>query len=353
MKILNAFGAMLLLALALTLTGCDRNENVIRIFNWGDYMDGSIFAEFTELTGIEVRVTYFASNEEMHTRVTAGGTGAGFDLLFPSDFMIERMIREELLRPINLDNIPNLRYIDQRFLDLPFDPGNRYSVPYKWGTLGILYNRAMVDAIAGDITVDSWNILWDERFEGNIFMYDTEREVFTVALKLLGYSINTTSIDELHAARDLLKVQRPLVRAFIGDPVRDSMIGREAALAMAYSGDAMFTMAHNNDLNFVVPMEGTSVWYDAMVIPRSARNPEGAEAFINFLSDPAIALRNTLYSGYSTANRGAFEMLPEEIRNNPIYWPPYDVFERSEPTLHLGDFIATITRAWEEVLAHR
>ena len=343
--------AALILILTLVLSACGNPENEIRVFNWGNYLDESLLAEFTAQTGINVIYTTFASNEEMYTRFIAGG--GGFDLLFPSDYMIERMIREELLLPINFDNIPNMRYIDERFMHLEFDPDNRYSVPYKWGTLGILYNTAMVEAIAGDMVVDSWGILWDERFAGNIFMYDSMRDAFVAPLKILGYSINTTNLDEVTAARDLLIEQRSLVRAFLGDHVKHSMIGNEAALAMVFSGDAMFTMELNSDLNYVVPREGSNIWFDAMVIPQGARNQAGAEAFINFLNDPEVALRNTLYTGYSTTNWAAFDLLPEAVRNNPVYWPPEDVILKSEVFVHLHEYTAAWERAWTEVLAAR
>ena len=346
MKKLTAFfTAAILTAMLAVLTGCGNDdENVIRVFNWGNYMDLSLLDEFTAETGITVQYTTFASNEEMYTRVTAGGTG--FDLLFPSDYMIERMIREELLAPLNFDNIPNFSYVDPRFLHLAYDPENRYSAPYKWGTLGILYNTTMVQE-----PVYSWNILWNQEYAGQIFMYDSMRDSFTVALKRLGFSLNTTNIDELTAARDSLIEQRPLVRAYVGDDVKHMMINREAALAVVYSGDAMFTMELNPELNYVVPIEGSNIWVDAMVIPYNARNQAGAEAFINFMHRPDVALRNTLYIGFSTTNTAAFEMLPEEWQNNPVYWPPDDVYYRSEVFVHLGEFNAAFERAWTEVLA--
>ena len=342
-KVLMLCAAVMMLALA----GCGGDsDNTIRVFNWGNFMDESILAEFTEQTGIRVIYTTFASNEEMYTRVTSGGSN--FDLLFPSDYMIERMIREELLYQLDFSNIPNYRYIDERFINLAYDPNNLYSVPYKWGTLGILYNTTMVDHV-----VDSWDILWDPHYAGQIFMYDSMRDTFAVALKRLGFSLNTTNPDELAAARDSLIEQRPLVRAFVGDEVKHAMIGREAALAVVFSGDAMFTMQLNDELNYAVPREGSNVWFDAMVIPRGARNKAGAEAFINFLNYPEIALRNTLYTGFSTTNSGAFEMLPEELRNNPVYWPSDEVYYRSEAFIHLGEFTAAFERAWTEVLAAR
>jgi len=348
MRMLKVLLAAAMFVFVLALTGCSSDEDVIRVFNWGNYLDESILAEFTAHTGITVIYTTYASNEEMHTRLTGGG--GGFDLVFPSDYMVERMITEELLLPINFDNIPNLRYIYTRFLDQNFDPGNVYSVPYKWGTLGILYNTAMVEAIAGDIEIYSWDILWDERFAGSIFMYDSMRDTFAVALKRLGYSINTTNMDEMMAARDSLIQQGPLVRAYLGDHVKHAMIGNEAALALVFSGDAMFTMELNPDLRYVVPIEGTNVWFDSMVIPVGARNQAGAEAFINFLNYPEIALRNTMYTGYSTTNWATFELLPDQMRNDPTYWPCEEVYYRSETQVHLGEFTAIWERAWTEVL---
>jgi len=343
---MRKFKVFCVLALALFLAACAGDEEVIRIFNWGNYMDESLFEEFREQTGIRVIVSHFASNEEMYTRVSTGASE--FDLLFPSDYMIERMIREDLLLPLDFSNIPNFSYIDDRFLNLPFDAENRYSVPYMWGTLGILYNTTMVNS-----EVNSWDILWNPDYEGQIFMYDSKRDSFAIALIRLGYSLNSTNEAEVLAARDLLIEQRSLVRAFVGDDVKHSMVGREAALAVVYSGDAMFTMQLNPELNFAVPIEGTNVWYDSMVIPRGARNQAGAEAFINFLNYPEIALRNTLYIGYSTVNSGAFALLPEEIRTNPVYWPSDEVYYRGTPFIHLGDFTAFYERAWTEVLATR
>jgi spermidine/putrescine-binding protein len=211
----------------------------------------------------------------------------------------------------------------------------------------------MVEAIAGDISVNSWDILWDERFAGNIFMYDSKRDAFVPPLKRLGYSINTTNIDELTAARDMLIAQLPLVRAYLDDPIKDLMIGNDGALALVYSGDAMYTMEINEDLNFVNPREGTNVWFDNVVIPRGARNQAGAEAFINFLNDPEIALRNTLYTGYSTPNREAFALLPDEMRSDPVYWPPDGDIDNGEIFIHLGEFTEAWTRAWTEVISTR
>ena len=339
--------AVLCITILLGLNGCTNDENTIRVFNWGEFIDEEVLVIFTERTGITVIYDMYDSNESMFARLQAGGEGS-FDVVFPSDYMIERMIGLGMLYELNLDNIPNFQYIDERFKDLPYDPGNRYSVPYMWGTVGILYNTTMV----GDTVIDSWDVLWDPQFAGNIFMYNSMRDSFAVAFKRLGYSLNSTDPDELRRARDLLIEQRPLVRAFGTDDIRHAMIGGEAALAVIYSGCAMYSISYNPDLHYVVPREGSNIWFDAMVIPRGARNRAGAEAFINFMSDPYIAFRNTMAVGYSTTNWAAFEMLPEEKRNNPIYWPPDEVYYRSEVFVHLGEFTTQMEQAWMEVLGH-
>jgi spermidine/putrescine-binding protein len=217
-----------------------------------------------------------------------------------------------------------------------------------WGTLGILYNTTMVHE-----PVDSWDVFWDERYRNNIFMYDSMRDTLAVAFKRLGFSLNSRNIVELNMARDILIEQKPLVRAYLDDAVKHSMIGREGALAVVYSGDAFFCIEENPELAYVVPREGSNVFYDAMVIPRGAKNKEEAELFINFLSRPDIALMNTLYIGYSTVNAGAFAMLPDDWKNCPVYWTPDEVYAKCETFLDLGGFIAEYDRAWTEVMAAR
>jgi spermidine/putrescine transport system substrate-binding protein len=332
--------AVLLIA---ALVSCG-NQDVLRIYNWGEFMDEDILKEFTKETGIRVSYSNYASNEEMYARLRGGGSS--YDLIIPSDYMIERLIREDRLEKIDFDNIPNFRYIDDRFKNLSYDPANEYSVPYMWGTNGILYNTEMVDGEA-----DSWDILWDERYRRQIIMYNSMRDSFAPALIRLGFSINTRDAAELEQARDLLIAQKPLVHAYMGDTVRDSMINGEAALALMYSGDAVHCMEENPALAYSVPREGSIIWFDSAVIPKGARNKEAAEAFINFLCRPDIALRNTLYLGFSTVNTGALEGVPQEWLDNPAYWPTQDIIDRCEIFLDLGDFAGEFDRAWTRVLA--
>jgi len=344
MKKITAILCVLCLILtAIPLVSCD-NQDTLRIYNWGEYMDEDILKEFTRETGIRVSYSNYASNEEMYARVKGGGSS--YDLIIPTDYMIERMIKEDMLEKIDFSNIPNFQYIDEKFRNLAYDPTNEYSVPYMWGTNGILYNTEMVHG-----EIDSWDVLWDEAYKGQIIMYNSMRDSFVPALIKLGFSINTRSIDELHMARDLLIEQKPLVHAYMGDTVRDSMINNEAALALIFSGDAVYCMDENPALDYVVPNEGSNVWFDAIVIPKDARNKESAEAFINFLCRPDIALRNTEYIGFSTVNTETLRMLPPEWLEDPAYWPTDEVLDRCVIFLDLGDFASEFDRAWTMVLA--
>ena len=355
---------MLLLIAVITglfiLTGCTNDDPVIQpdadddspplassinVFNWGEFINPDVLRMFRDETGINVIYETYATNEEMYQRVRTAA-GAGFDVLFPSDYMIERMINQGMLARLNWDNIPNAEHIDYRFWDMPFDPNNEYSVPYMWGTFGIMYNTTMVEE-----PVYSWASLWNPRYTNQIFMYYASRDTMGAALRYLGFSLNSTNIDEVNAARDLLIQQRPLVRAFLGDAIKDMMINRDGALATVFSGDAVWARQDNPDLNFVVPIEGTQIFLDSMVIPSTSTRQREAEMFINFMTHPDIAYLNTTYVMYSTTNATTFAMLPDYMRECLIYWPPDDVFYRLEAFSDLGDFKDEFERAWTEVLA--
>jgi len=318
----------------------------INVFNWGEFIDPDVLGIFTAETGIRVIYDTYATNEEMYQRIRAGG--ADFDVLFPSDYMIERMITQGMLARLNWDNIPNAEHIDQKFWHMPFDPENQYSVPYKWGTFGIIYNTTMVEG-----PVYSWDILWDPVYENQIFMYYASRDTLGAALRRLGYSLNTTNIDQVHAARDSLIQQRPLVRAYLGDAIKDRMINRDGALGTVFSGDSLWARLDNPELNFIVPIEGTQIFLDSMVIPATSTRQLEAEMFINFMTRPDIAAMNTLYTRYSTTNATAFTTLPDYLRECEIYWPPDEIFYRLEAFADLGDFKDEFERAWTEVMAAR
>jgi spermidine/putrescine transport system substrate-binding protein len=340
----------LILAIIFSLTACAGGEDSkkgttsITVFNWGDYIDESVLGDFEKEYGIQVNYDYFTTNEEMYVKLKSGGTS--YDVIFPSDYMIARLIKEDMLHKIDMSNITNLEHIGEEFKGLGYDPNNEYSVPYMWGTVGILYNTTMVDD-----PVDSWNILWDPKYEKNIFMLDSQRDSIAVALKKLGYSLNTRVESELEQAKQELIKQRPLVLSYVGDEVKDKMIGGEAALAVVWSGDAIFMMWENEDLEYAIPKEGTNLWFDAMAIPKTSKNKEAAEKFINYMTSPEIALRNTEYIGYSTPNVTAREMLDDEIRNDKVSYPDMDSLEGSEVFEDLSDIIEVYNRIWDEIKA--
>ncbi len=310
--------------LALTACGKSNEGGTVAVYNWGEYIDPETLEMFEEETGIRVIYDEYETNELMYPKVAAGATK--YDVICPSDYMVEKMIKEDLLREIDFNNVPNAKtnigaqYWEQ---SRQFDPENKYSVPYCWGTVGILYNKTMVDE-----PVDSWNILWDEKYSGQILMQDSVRDIFMVALRKNGYSMNSLNEEELNVAKNDLIAQKPLVQAYVIDEVRDKMIGNEAALGVIYSGEAIFTQRENPDLEYVIPKEGTNVWIDNWVIPKNAENPENAEKFIDFMCRPDIALMNFDYITYSTPNDAAKELIEDDdIRNSNIAFPDLSKYQ--------------------------
>ena len=308
------------------------NDEKLVVYNWGEYIDPEVLTMFEEETGIRVVYEEFETNEILYPKVSSGAIA--YDVVCPSDYMIQRMIENDLLSEINFDNIPNLKNIGKQYLEQSrqFDPENKYSVPYCWGTVGILYNKMMVDE-----PVDSWSILWDPKYKDNILMQDSVRDAFGVTLKYLGYSLNSTDLDELTEAKNLLIEQKPLVQAYVIDQVRDKMIGNEAALGVIYSGEAIYTQKENPNLEYVIPKEGSNIWIDSWVIPKNAEHKENAEKFINFLCRPDIALMNFEYITYSTPNEAARELIEDEsIRNSEIAFPDLSKYDNLETFQYLG-----------------
>lgn len=322
------------------------NGGEVVVYNWGEYLDPEVIDMFEEETGIKVVYEEFETNEIMFPKVSAGAIS--YDVVCPSDYMIQRMIENDLLQEINFDNIPNIENIDEQYMSWSeeFDPGNKYSVPYCWGTVGILYNKTMVEE-----PIDSWDVLWDEQYKDNILMQDSVRDALMVALKKLGYSMNTTNEKEIEDATNLLIEQKPLVQAYVIDQVRDKMIGDEAAIGVIYSGEAIYTQRENENLEYVVPKEGSNLWIDSWVIPKNAKNKENAEAFINFLCRPDIALMNFDYITYSTPNKAARELIEDEdIRNSTIAFPDPETLEGCETYQFLGDDVDEMyTTYWNKV----
>ena len=336
----------LILVIGLISIGCGDNRPVINVYNWGDYIDPSVIKDFQKEFNVKVNYNTFATNEDMYVSIKKGGTS--YDVAFPSDYMIERMIEEDMLEKINKANVPNISNIEDRFLYLDFDPNNDYSVPYMWGTVGIIYNKEMVDD-----KVDSWDILWNEKYKGQILMLDSQRDSIAVALKKLGYSMNSRDTFELEQAKEELIKQKPLVYAYVGDEVKDIMVGEEAALAVVWSGDAVAMIRENENLEYAIPKEGTNLWFDNMIIPKNSKNKEVAEQFINFMQRPEIAAKNTDYVGYSTPNYKAMELLPEDIVNSKVAYPTDEEMGDVEIFKDPKDFLKVYDDIWLEIKAQR
>ena len=313
----------LVLALCLVMLPVYAAQEVVNVYNWYDYMDEEVFELFEQETGIHVNKMYFTTNEDMMLQVEV--SPGAYDLVFPSDYCVERMISKNMLAEINFDNVPNFVHIQDSLKNPDYDPENKYSVPFMWGTVGILYNTKMVDE-----PVESWGILWDEKYADSIFMMDSMRDTLGVALKYLGYSMNSRDLRELKAATDKLIAQKPIVKAYYVDETKDKMVAGEAALALIYSGDALYAMEKNEDLDYAVPMEGSNVWIDPMVIPATAKNKENAEKLIDFLCRPEIAQKNCEYIWYSSPNAAAIELMGEDYTENKTINPGPDVIERCE-----------------------
>lgn len=347
----RALVIVMLITSVLSLTACGsgsggKNGEVV-VYNWGEYIDPDVLTAFEEETGIHVIYDEFETNEIMYPKVEAGASA--YDVVCPSDYMIRKMIDNDLLAPLDFDKIPNARkYIGAQYFEQSreFDPTGEYSIPYCWGTVGILYNKTMVDE-----PVDSWDILWNEKYADNILMQDSVRDAFMVALKRSGASMNSLDEAELQAAKDALIAQKPLVQAYVIDQVRDKMIGGEAALGVIYSGEAIYTQRENPDLEYVIPAEGTNIWIDSWVIPKNAPNRENAEKFIDYMCRPDIALKNFEYITYSTPNEGARELIEDaDIKNSPIAFPDLSQYDNLETFSYLGDEGDNLyNELWKEV----
>lgn len=320
------------------------SAGVVNIFNWEDYIDEQTLEMFTAETGIKVNYMKFTTNEDMLVQVEA--TPSAFDVVFPSDYCVERMITKGLLEKIDMASVPNVDQVLPELRNASYDPTGEYSVPYMWGTVGILYNKTMVTD-----PVDSWSVFWDTKYKNNVFMMDSIRDTMGITLKYLGESMNTRDPIALEKAKDLLIQQKQagIVKAYQVDETKDKMVAGEAALALVWSGDAQYAIDLNEDLDYVVPKEGSNVWVDAMVIPKGAKNKANAEAFINFMSRPDIAKLNCEAIWYSSPNVGAIELMGDEYKNNPVMNPTPDVVQRCEYFNDIQDFIEIYNALWLDI----
>lgn len=338
---------ILVLILICSMFSAALADEVVNFYNCYDYMDPAVFDIFTEETGIKVNCMYYTTNEDMmvQVRMSISSNAGSYDVVMPSDYCVERMISENMLAKIDFDNVPNYQYIMDWMHNMDFDPTNEYSVPFMWGTVGILYNTTKVDE-----PVNSWSIMWDEKYANKIFMLDSIRDTMGITLKYLGYSMNTRDLLELKAATDKLIEQKPLVRAYQVDEIKDEMVAGEAALALVWSGDAEYAIELNSDLAYCIPDEGSNIWVDSMVIPIDAKNKENAEKLINFLCRPDIAQMNCEYICYSSPNTEAIANMGEDYINNTTMNPPQERIDNCEFFHDIPDSELTIYNAfWRQI----
>lgn len=326
----------------------------LNVYNWGEYIsDGTdseipdINAEFERITGIKVNYTTYNTNEELYAKIRGGG--ASYDVIIPSDYMISRMIKEDMLEKINFENIPNIKYIGDEYKNKEYDPKNEYSVPYTWGTVGIIYNKDEVEE--EDF---GWDILWNEKYADKILMFDNPRDAFAIAENMLGYSMNTEDDAELEAAAKKLAEQKPVIQAYVMDEVFDKMGAGEAFAAPYYAGDAKTLMDEYDFLGFKVPESGTNSFFDACCIPKGAQNKEAAEMYINFLCEPEVGYYNINFIGYSTPNKATYEMLDDEIKNDGFSYPDAAYLDgKTEVFKNLSDSAnKKMQDLWTEIKSH-
>lgn len=344
---------MLLVAalLMVFVAGCAKTDDsvTLEVYNWGEYIstgtDGSldVIAEFEKLTGIKVHYTNFANNEEMYTKIKEGGVQ--YDIVIPSDYMIARMIEEQMLEKLDFSNIPNYVLIGEEYKNLEYDALNQYSVPYMSGIVGLIYNVKKVKT-----PPTSWSALWDVTLRNDILMFDNPRDAFGIALLKLGYSINTVNPDEIAEAAQALKDQKELVQAYVMDQIFNKMEGNEAAIAPYYAGDAIIMMRENPDLRFVIPEEGTNYFVDAMVIPKGTQHKAEAEMFINFMCQVDISAANANFIGYSTPVIAARDLL--ELSEQEMAWayPDEEIMAKTQVFTHLPQTTNELmSRYWSEI----
>lgn len=342
---------LLLVALALALGSFAFAEadkpyagTTLTVYNWYDYIAPEVIDLFTEETGIKVSYVNFTTNEEMYTKLEAD-PGA-YDVLFPSDYIIERLVKQDMLAELNYDNMPNAAGLLEWLKSPAYDEGGKHSVAYMWGTVGILYNP---EKTGGEIT--SWDVLFSQDYAGEVIMMNSVRDTLGVALKKLGYSMNSVERSELEQARDLLIEQKQsgITSGYLVDETKDKMVAGEAALAVMWSGDALYAMEKNENLAYCVPEEGSNIWVDGMCVPAASKNQAAAEVFIDFLCRPDIAQMNMEYIYYSTPIEAVVENMDEEMRQDATLNPPQDVVDRCEFFLDVSDYMEMYEEIWMEV----
>ncbi|WP_071027139.1 ABC transporter substrate-binding protein [Peptoniphilus raoultii] len=331
----------------LFLCGCSNSsaKETISVYNAGEYIDPEILKDFEKETGIRVNYSTFASNEDMYIKVTQSQDT--YDVLVPSDYMIEKLIKGDFLQELDFSQIENFKEVEDNLINPSYDKENKYSVPYFWGTLGIIYNK---DFVKGK--VDSWDVLWDPAYTDQIIMYNSQRDTIGCALKRLGYSLNSSDPKEIEEAKKSLIDQKKIVYAYMDDDGRDVVVSGDANLSLMYSGDALLMMSQNESLDYVIPKEGSNMWIDAMVIPKNSENPSGAHKFINYMLNKEVQVKNVNYcKGYTSPVKGVKDLLPDEIKNSKVAYPDMDSLNNMETFVDIGDAVKLYDKAWTEINA--
>ena len=338
--------SFLILALILLLSSCSSKEkNQVVVFNAGEYLDKDLIPQFEEETGIDVIYETFTSDEEMFIKLSQSSNN--YDVIFPSDYMVERLKKHDMLEKIDFSNVPNFKYVEDQYKGLGFDPKNEYTVPYFTSHFGIVYNK---DLIKEPLT--KWADLWDPKYKGEIIMYDLPRLSMSVALQKLGYSINTTDKDQIEQAKAELIKQKPLVYAYLTDEARDLVVQGDAAITVMYSGDSLLMQTQNKNLEYVIPEEGMNLQVDSMAIAKGAKNKKNAEIFINYFTDPEVASANAEWmEGFTSVVSGVRENLPDYIAKSEIAYPDFKNLPKLEMFKDLEGYMQVYNDIWVEVLA--
>ena len=355
-RFLKVMGAAGVAGSTLSVVACQPNTNAqssggggggpeekkLNLYNWSDYVAKSTIPNFEKQTGIQVTQDFYASNEELLAKLQAGGTG--YDVIVPSDYMVGIMIKSNLLLPLDKSKIPNFKNIGEHFRGLPYDPDNKYSVPYQWGTTGILYNKKEVGE------VDTWDAMWNPRFKGKIGMLDDARETPGAALYRLGYSVNTTDPNQLHRAEASLKKQKPLLRGYFADTqTRDLVKNGDLLLGHTYSGDAFVVLGGNPDLDYAIPKPAATRWTDNLAIPKGAQHPDNAHKFINYILSAKAGAALTNYTYYNTPNKAALPMIDDALKKLPGYVLTPEVYKRLQVIEEYGKAARLYSDLWTEV----
>lgn len=325
---------------AFLMTACNDDGEKLYVYNWGDYMDMDVVKEFEEEYNVKVIYQEFATNEDLYVKIK--NSSEPMDVIFPSEYMLERMSNEGLLNELDFSKLDNFKYVDKDLTGMSYDKENKYSVPFFWGTVGIIYNSEKYPE-----GLQKWSDLWNEKYKKDMVLYYSQRDILMVALKKLGYSMNTSDEAQLEDAKNELIDQKPLVYAYLGDEIKDILIAEDANVGVVYSGDAGIVIEENPKYKYVLPKEGTNLWFDVAAIPKNARNVNRAHDFINFLLRPEIAARNAEYLQYATVESEAKKYLPESLVNNEALYPDrtnmtnFEIFEDPSQKLKLYDRIWT------------